>query len=129
VGRRAEEVGMALLETAGEARYVAAPPCACKTSGFPSPSHLNSIGRARKLFISPTGQDIDMTQPRVTIDDPLDDDLDLSEDVLESLEDVPDDDYGDETQDDEERAAVDGMEQDDLIDPRGEDERGDAVDD
>ncbi len=35
-----------------------------------------------------------MTLPRVTIDDPLDDDLDLSEDVLESLEDTPDDDYG-----------------------------------
>ncbi len=28
-----------------------------------------------------------------------------------------------------ERAAVEGLEQDDLIDPRGEDERGDAVDD
>jgi len=62
-----------------------------------------------------------MTLPRVTIDDPLDDDLDLSEDVLESLEDVPDDDYGDETQEDEELAAEEGLEQDDFIDPRGED--------
>jgi hypothetical protein len=116
---------MASLGAANEAPYVASPARGCKAGGFVSMSYLNSIGRARKLFIPLPGEDIDMTHPRVTIDDPLDDDLDLSEDVLESLEDVPDDDYGDETQDDEERAAVDGLEQEDFIDPRGEDERGD----
>jgi len=129
VGRRAAEVGMASLESANEAPYVAAAVHACKKGRWVSTSYLNSVGRARKLFIPLSGEDIDMTHPRVTIDDPLDDDLDLSEDVLESLEDVPDDDYGDETQDDEERSAIDGLEQDDFIDPRGEDERGDDVDD
>lgn len=63
-----------------------------------------------------------MAHPRVTIDEPLDDDMDLSDDVLEGLDDTPDDDWGDETQEDEEYAAEEGLEQDGFIDPRGEDE-------
>ena len=43
--------------------------------------------------------------------------------MLESIEDTPsdEDDFGDETQRDEELAAEEGLEQDDFIDPRGED--------
>lgn len=52
-----------------------------------------------------------------------DDESDLPDDLLESIEDTPseDDDFGDETQRDEELAAEEGLEQDDFIDPRGED--------
>jgi len=120
---------MEALEPIDEAAKVATRGRACKTGRIASTPHLKSVRRAWKLFIPPLGEDTDMTLPRVTIDDPLDDDLDLSEDVLENLEDTPDADYGDETQDDEERAAEEGLEQDDFIDPRGEDEHGDDVDD
>lgn len=63
-----------------------------------------------------------MTNPRFSIDE--DDEGGLPDDLLESIEDTPseDDDFGDETQSNEERAAEEGMEQTDLIDPRGEDD-------
>jgi hypothetical protein len=63
-----------------------------------------------------------MTGPRPTLDQ--DDAPDLPDDLLESIEDTStdEDDFGDETQRDEELAAEAGLEQDDLIDPRGEDE-------
>jgi len=64
-----------------------------------------------------------MNNPRRSIDQ--DDEGDLPDDLLESIEDTPDDDFGDETQSNEERTAEEGMEQTDLIDPRGEDERED----
>ena len=69
-----------------------------------------------------------MTNPRFPIDS--DDDGGLPDDLLESIEDTPEeeDDFGDETQSNEERAAEEGLEQTDLIDPRGEDEREDPVD-
>ena len=69
-----------------------------------------------------------MTNPRFPID--ADDDGGLPDDLLESIEDTPEeeDDFGDETQSNEERAAEEGLEQTDLIDPRGEDEREDPVD-
>ena len=62
-----------------------------------------------------------MTGPRPTLDQ--DDESGLPDDLLESIEDTPseDDDFGDETQRDEELAAEEGLEQDDFIDPRGED--------
>jgi hypothetical protein len=68
-----------------------------------------------------------MTNPRRSIDQ--DDEGDLPDDLLESIEDTPDDDFGDETQSNEERTAEEGLEQTDLIDPRGEDEREDDADD
>lgn len=69
-----------------------------------------------------------MTNQRFSIDE--DDEAGLPDDLLESIEDTPseDDDFGDETQSNEERAAEEGLEQTDLIDPRGEDEREDEVD-
>ena len=69
-----------------------------------------------------------MTQPRRLLEP--DDASDLPDDLLESIEDTPEeeDDFGDETQSNEERAAEEGLEQTDLIDPRGEDEREDPVD-
>jgi hypothetical protein len=67
-----------------------------------------------------------MTNPRRSIDQ--DDESDLPDDLLESIEDTPDEDFGDETQSNEERTAEEGMEQTDLIDPRGEDEREDEAD-
>lgn len=67
-----------------------------------------------------------MNNPRHTIDQ--DDEGDLPDDVLESIEDTPDDDFGDETQSNEERTAEEGLEQTDMIDPRGEDEREDDAD-
>lgn len=52
---------------------------------------------------------------------------DLPEDVLESVEDTATDESGDETQRNEERTAREGLEQNDFIDPRGEDEqKGDS---
>jgi hypothetical protein len=62
-----------------------------------------------------------MTGPRRTLDQ--DDESGLPDDLLESIEDTPteDDDFGDETQRDEELAAEEGLEQDAFIDPRGED--------
>jgi hypothetical protein len=63
----------------------------------------------------------DMTNPRPLLDQ--DDESDLPDDLLESIEDTPtdEDDFGDETQSDEEYAAEEGLEQTDFIDPRGED--------
>lgn len=66
-----------------------------------------------------------MNNPRRSIDQ--DDEGDLPDDLLESIEDTPDDDFGDETQSNEERTAEEGLEQTDLIDPRGEDEREDEA--
>ena len=68
-----------------------------------------------------------MTNPRFPID--ADDDGGLPDDLLESIEDTPtdEDDFGDETQRDEELAAEEGLEQDDFIDPRGEDAAEDDV--
>ncbi|MGH8173492.1 MAG: hypothetical protein ACREPX_10100 [Rhodanobacteraceae bacterium] len=69
-----------------------------------------------------------MNHPRFSINE--DDEAGLPDDLLESIEDTPsdEDDYGDETQSNEERVAEEGLELDDLIDPRGEDEREDDVD-
>lgn len=55
--------------------------------------------------------------------DPIDpDDLDsLPDDAVEGIETDSDDDFGDETQSNEERTALEGMEQSGFIDPRGED--------
>ena len=66
-----------------------------------------------------------MINPRQTLDQ--DDEAALPDDLLESIEDTPadEDDFGDETQRDEELAAEAGLEQDDLIDPRGEDDEED----
>jgi hypothetical protein len=68
----------------------------------------------------------DMINPRQTLDQ--DDESDLPDDLLESIEDTATDtdDFGDETQRDEELAAEQGLEQDSLIDPRGEDEEDDV---
>ncbi len=62
-----------------------------------------------------------MTNPRPLLDQ--DDASDLPDDLLESIEDTAtdEDDFGDETQRDEELAAEEGLEQDAFIDPRGED--------
>lgn len=64
-----------------------------------------------------------MTNPRPLLDQ--EDEPDLPDDLLESIEDTPsdEDDFGDETQSDEEHAAEEGLEQDDFIDPRGEDDK------
>jgi hypothetical protein len=58
------------------------------------------------------------------IDDALDaDDLsDLPDDLIESVEDTPGEELGDETQRNEERTAQEGLEQTHFIDPRGEDD-------
>ena len=60
-------------------------------------------------------------------ENPVDaDDLnDLPDDLRESIEDTPNDEFGDETQDNEERTALEGLEQDELMDPRGEDDSED----
>lgn len=50
---------------------------------------------------------------------------DLPDELLESLEDTPNDESGDETQRNEERTAQEGLEQTDFIDPRGEDDEED----
>jgi len=52
-----------------------------------------------------------------------DDESDLPDDLLENIEDTTDSDFGDETQSDEDYAAEEGLEMNDFIDPRGEDER------
>jgi len=56
--------------------------------------------------------------------DPLDSDGldDLPDDLVEEIEEGSNDDLGDETQSNEERTALEGMEQKHLIDPRGEDD-------
>jgi hypothetical protein len=55
---------------------------------------------------------------------PIDsDDLnDLPEDLVEDIEEGAEEDLGDETQSNEERTALEGMEQRGFIDPRGEDD-------
>ncbi|MEO5627106.1 MAG: hypothetical protein ABIQ70_13950 [Dokdonella sp.] len=57
-------------------------------------------------------------------DNPVDaDDLtDLPGDLLNSIAKTPDNEFGDETQANEERTAGEGLEQSALLDPRGEDE-------
>jgi hypothetical protein len=69
-----------------------------------------------------------MINPRRLLDE--DDESDLPDDLLESIEDTPseEDDFGDETQRDEDFAAEEGLEQDDFIDPRGEDFGDDDID-
>ncbi len=61
-----------------------------------------------------------MTQPRRLLDQ--DDDADLPDDLIESIEDTPgeEDDFGDETQFDEELETEEGLEQDEFIEPRPE---------
>ena len=56
--------------------------------------------------------------------DPLDSDGldDLPDDLVEDIEEESSDDLGDETQSNEERTALEGMEQRAFIDPRGEDD-------
>lgn len=64
-----------------------------------------------------------MTGPRNPLDS--DDDSDLPDDLLDSIEDTPSEeaDFGDETQSDEEFAAEEGLEMDDLVrDLRDDDE-------
>lgn len=54
---------------------------------------------------------------------PASDDInDGPEEIEEEVDVEATDDFGDETQSNEERAALEGMEQDSLIDPRGEDD-------
>jgi hypothetical protein len=62
----------------------------------------------------------DMTQPRRLPDQ--DDESDLPDDVLESIEDTPgdEDDFGDETQFDEEFETEEGLEQEEFVEPRPE---------
>ena len=69
-----------------------------------------------------------MTGPKRLLDQ--DDESDLPDDLLESIEDTPtdEDDFGDETQSDEELAAEEGSEQDGFIDPLGEDHVKDDAD-
>jgi len=67
-----------------------------------------------------------MINPRRPLDQ--DDQADLPDDLLESIDDTPADEFGDETQSNEERTAEEGIEQDDFIDPRGEDDREDEDD-
>jgi hypothetical protein len=66
-----------------------------------------------------------MTQPRELLDQ--DDDADLPDDLVESIEDTPtdEDDFGDETQADEEYETEQGLEQERFIEPRPE--RDEAV--
>ncbi len=47
---------------------------------------------------------------------------DLPDELEEEIETEASDDFGDETQSNEERSALEGMTQDALIDPRGEDD-------
>lgn len=57
------------------------------------------------------------------------DQADLSDDVRESIEQTTDDDFGDETQRNENRTTEEGLEQTDFIDPRQEDEPVDDSED
>lgn len=67
-----------------------------------------------------------MTQPRRLLD--TDDDSDLPDDLLESIEDTPgeEDDLGDETQFNEEYETEEGLEQEGFIEPSPE--REDEID-
>ncbi|MEO5561042.1 MAG: hypothetical protein ABIO49_13990 [Dokdonella sp.] len=51
-----------------------------------------------------------------------DDLIDLPDDLLESIQETPGNEFGDETQSNEERTAEEGLDQAGFIDPRGEDE-------
>ena len=68
-----------------------------------------------------------MSSPHRSLDQ--DDEADLPDDLLESIEDTPSDDFGDETQSNEERTAEEGIEADGFIDPRGEDHEEEDDDD
>jgi hypothetical protein len=83
--------------------------------------------RRQRNPLASTQETADMTVPRHSLEQ--DDASGLPDDLLESIEDTPteDDDFGDETQRDEELAAEEGLEQDDFIDPRGEDAEDDSV--
>ena len=61
-----------------------------------------------------------MTQPRELLDQ--DDEADLPDDLVESIEDTPsdEDDFGDETQFDEQFETEEGLEQKGFIEPRPE---------
>ena len=61
-----------------------------------------------------------MINPRQPLDQ--DDESDLPGDLLESIEDTPteEEDFGDETQYDDEYAVEEGLEQDRFIDPDGD---------
>ena len=65
-----------------------------------------------------------MTQPRRLPDQ--DDGSDLPDDLVENIEDTPDDedDFGDETQFDEEFETEEGLGQDGFIEPRPERDEG-----
>lgn len=57
------------------------------------------------------------------------DQADLSDDVRESIEQTTDDEFGDETQRNENRTTEEGLEQTDFIDPRKEDDAGEDSED
>ena len=57
------------------------------------------------------------------------DQADLSDDVRESIEQTTDDEFGDETQRNENRTTEEGMEQTDFIDPGKEDDAGEDSED
>ncbi|MEO7324504.1 MAG: hypothetical protein ABIW82_06720 [Dokdonella sp.] len=59
---------------------------------------------------------------RSAIPGKADDLTDLPDDLIESIQETPGDEFGDETQSNEERTAEEGLDQDGLIDPRGEDD-------
>lgn len=64
-----------------------------------------------------------MTSPGKSRNPANSDDLtDLPDDLLESIKETPDNEFGDETQSNEERTAEEGLDADGFIDPRGEDE-------
>ena len=67
-----------------------------------------------------------MTTPRRLLD--TDDDADLPDDLLESIEETPgeEDDFGDETQFDEEFETEEGLEQEGFVEPIPE--REDEID-
>lgn len=69
---------------------------------------------------STTRETDEMTQPRRLLDQ--DDESDLPDDLIESIEDTPgdEDDFGDETQFDDELETEEGLEQDEFIEPRHE---------
>lgn len=68
-------------------------------------------------------QEQTMSNPGRSSDAAVTDDLgDLPEDLLENIAKNPPDEFGDETQSNEERTAEEGLEQEGFIDPRGEDE-------
>jgi hypothetical protein len=77
-------------------------------------------GGKRSALRSTTRETDDMIQPRRLLDQ--DDESDLPDDLIESIEDTPgdEDDFGDETQFDEELETEEGLEQEAFIEPRPE---------